>query len=135
MIKEKKHTVLVVEDEKPLLNAIKSKLELSDFDVVAARSAKEASAYIENEKADIIWLDHYLLGRESGLDFVAKIKNDKKFKHIPVFVVSNTATADKVKSYISLGVNKYYTKADYRLDKIIEEMKDFLSGKGTNKFC
>jgi hypothetical protein len=39
-------------------------------------------------------------------------------------VVSNTATQEKVQSYISLGVDKYYTKADYRLDAIIEDIKN-----------
>jgi hypothetical protein len=45
---------------------------------------------------------------------------------VPIFVVSNTASADKVQSYLQLGVNKYYTKADYRLDDIIKDIKTFL---------
>jgi len=117
-------TILVVEDEKPLLEAIHIKLEKSGFSVVTARTAEQAYNLLEDSvKIDIIWLDHYLLGKENGLDLVVKIKNNEKYKTIPIFIVSNTASANKVKSYINLGVNKYYTKSNYRLDDIIADIR------------
>lgn len=120
--------ILVVEDEEPLLNAIKIKLELSNFKVVSARSVDQAFNYLNDiKKIDLIWLDHYLLGKENGLDFVAKVKQDgASFKEIPIFVISNTASPDKIKTYLHLGVEKYYTKADYRLDDIIKDIKEVL---------
>ena len=123
-----KQIILVVEDEKPLVEAIRKKLQLSGFEVVTARSVKQALNYLEDlKKIDAIWLDHYLLGQESGLDFIAEAKKEKsKWKKIPVFVVSNTATPDKIKAYLYLGAEKYYTKADYRLDKIIVDIKAVL---------
>lgn len=127
MIK-KNPIILVVEDEKPLQEAIKIKLEKNDFDVVTARSVEQALNLMNDlSKIDVVWLDHYLLGQEDGLDFVAKIKNSEKWKGIPIFVVSNTATADKVRAYLELGVEKYYTKSDYRLDDIIGEIKKSLN--------
>lgn len=118
-------TVLVVEDEQPLLFAIKAKLEHSGFQVVTARSVEQASGYLEDVPTiDVIWLDHYLLGKESGLDFLVKCKSETSWcKHIPVFVVSNTASRDKVQAYIKLGATKYYVKAEHRLDEIIGEIK------------
>ena len=120
--------VLVIEDEKPLLEAIKLKLEKSGFDVVTARSVDQALNLLEDiSKIDVIWLDHYLLGKGDGLDFVAKVKNDGKLKNIPIFVVSNTTSPDKVQAYLRLGATKYYTKADFRLDKIIEDILEYLN--------
>jgi DNA-binding response OmpR family regulator len=119
--------VLVVEDELPLQNAIKFKLGKHGFDVVTARNVEQALNHLADiPKIDLIWVDHYLLGKETGLDFVAKVKNDKKWKSIPVFIVSNTASEDKVKSYLALGVDKYYTKSDFRLDAIISEINSIL---------
>lgn len=135
MDKQKKPLILVLEDEKSLARAIKSKLELSCFEVTTARSVKEAISFMGAGEVDIIWLDHYLLGEENGLDFVEKLKKNKKNKNIPIFVVSNTATSDKVKSYINLGVIKYYTKSDCRLDEVIKEIKDFLGVRGNSKGC
>ena len=121
-------TVLVLEDEVPLQKAIKAKLSTEGFDVVTARNTKQALNHLEDvEDIDVVWVDHYLLGQETGLDFVSKLKNDKKWKKIPIFVVSNTASPDKIKAYLALGVSKYYTKSDFRLDKIISEMRKILN--------
>ena len=118
-------TILVVEDETPLQEAIRVKLRKSGFEVVTARTAEQALSYLQDlDKIDVVWLDHYLLGSENGLDLVVKIKGNKKWKKIPVFVVSNTASADKVATYLNLGVERYYTKSDYRLDQIIQDIKN-----------
>ena len=127
-------SLLVIEDEQPLLAAVKAKLESLDINVTTARSVKQAINYLEDGvTVDAIWLDHYLLGKESGLDFVARVKNpDSKWREIPVFLVSNTASADKIRAYMKLGVNKYYAKVDFRLDDIIKEIADYFS-KQTKK--
>jgi CheY-like chemotaxis protein len=116
-----KHTILVIEDERPLQEVIRMKLELNGFSVLTARAIDQALEYMEEvPSVAVIWLDHYLLGKETGIDFVAKLKNHTKWRSVPIFVVSNTASPDKVQSYLQLGVNKFYTKSDYRLDQIIE---------------
>ena len=124
----KEEVILVVEDERPLADAIKVKLEKNGFAVVTARTVQQTLNYLEDlGTVDAIWLDHYLLGKENGLDFMAQLKtNEGRWKNIPVFVVSNTANPDQVQSYLRFGVYKYYTKADYRLDDIIGEIKSFL---------
>lgn len=117
--------ILVVEDEKPLLDAIKIKLEKNGIDVVTARTVEQAKQYVVDlPKIDAIWLDHYLLGKENGLDFVAWCKEDEnaKCKLIPIFVVSNTASPDKVATYMSLGAKEYFIKANHRLDEIIAQI-------------
>lgn len=127
---DNKKVVLVIEDELPLLEAIRAKLTRSGFEVVTARSVEQAKNHTQDiEKIDVIWLDHYLLGKENGLDFVAWCKADNaQCKHIPIFVVSNTASPDKLQSYMRLGAEKYYIKADRRLDEIIADVTKFLEG-------
>ena len=124
-------TILVVEDEQPLINAINAKLQKSGFTVVSARAVKQAFDFLEEGVSiDAIWLDHYLFGKENGLDLVAKMKEEGSiWKNIPIFVVSNTASPDKVNSYLRLGVNKYYTKADYRLEDIIKDINAYFSAE------
>lgn len=129
-MERKKILVLVVEDEEILLSLIEKKLERENFEVVGARTAEDAIKILEGQKnINIIWLDHYLLGDKTGLDFVAKIKKHKEWKNIPIFVVSNTAGPDKRQIYIKLGITKYYIKADYHLDQIIDDVKKALKQK------
>lgn len=127
-MKNKEKVILVVEDEKPLLEAIKIKLEKNNFTVITARSVEQAKNHILDIKnIDVIWLDHYLLGKENGLDFLFWCKEKiSNYKNIPIFVVSNTATPNKIQSYLTLGVSKYYVKAEKRLENIINEIKSFL---------
>src|SRR5438552_7781270 len=107
----KKPEILVVEDETSLVKAIKKMLSVSGFEAITARSVKEAGVLLEkNPRVRAIWLDHYLLGQEDGMDLVISLNNDKRRKKIPVFVVSNSTSAEKLKSYVKLGVNKYYAK-------------------------
>jgi CheY-like chemotaxis protein len=122
-------TILVIEDELPLQDAIRIKLENNGLKVVTARSVKQALSYIDELVAiDIIWLDHYLLGQENGLEFVASLKKDKsKYRNIPIFVVSNSVGHDKITSYIRLGVNKYYTKTDFSLAEIVNDIKEYVT--------
>lgn len=123
-------TVLVVEDERQLANAVKEALGAHDFNVVTARTAEEGIAQLKNLKmVDAIWLDHYLMGTSNGLDFVIQIKSDPDWSKIPVFIVSNTASQQNVHSYIRLGVTNYYTKADYDIGQIINDLK-FTLDKG-----
>lgn len=120
--------ILVVEDDNALFDAISMKLKGNNFQVLRSSNASDAfSILTENEDVEFIWLDHYLLGVENGFDFALRVKaDDSKFRNIPVFVVSNTASEDKVKSYIALGVDRYYIKAEHSLEGLIEKMKDHI---------
>ncbi|MDO8183432.1 MAG: response regulator [bacterium] len=127
-IKVKQKTALVIEDERPLAKIIQAKLEKGGFDVITARTVDQGLEYLEEvPDIDVIWLDHYLPGDKSGLDFVAKIKGPgSKWVKVPIFVVSNTASNSNVRSYLQLGVTKYSVKAEHRLDEIVGEMMLFL---------
>ncbi len=127
-IKIRNKTILILEDEQSLLEVIKSKFETEGFSVVTAKSVSQALGYLKSRvKIDAIWLDHYLFGKENGLDFVTKIKQKgSAWEKLPVFVISNTVSTEKVQSYFKLGVKKYYTKVDFRLDQIIADIKEFL---------
>lgn len=120
-----KQKVLVVEDEKQLQRAIIAKLKSSNIDVFATDNVDDALRILDDhDDIKAVWLDHYLLGRESGIDFVVKCKaGEAKHCNIPIYVISNTASADKVRSYIELGIEKYFVKSDSRLDEIIKDIQ------------
>ena len=123
----KKNTILILEDEIPLQQAIQKKIEKEGFSSVTARSVKQAIDYLEEVKGiGLIWVDHYLLGKETGLDFVALVKRTPRWKNIPIMIVSNTASPNKVKNYLSLGVDKYYIKSNFRIDQLIAEIRKIL---------
>lgn len=112
--------ILVVEDEKSLSKIIVKKLEKKNVEVFLCESVDESLNILSNENIDAVWLDHYLLGDKDGLSLVHEIKKEESaLKDIPIFVVSNTASPEKIANYLNLGVNKFYTKANISLDKVI----------------
>jgi CheY-like chemotaxis protein len=116
--------IMVIEDEELLLQAINIKLSNLGFETVSCTSAEQAYDYLENmpELPDAIWLDYYL-GDMSGLDFMKMLKKNEKLNKIPVFVVSNSASEDKKKSLLDLGVVEYILKAENRLEDIAKMIK------------
>lgn len=122
-------TIMVVEDETLLLQAITKKLKNSGLDVVSCASGQQAVDYLENldELPDAIWLDYYLKDM-NGLAFMLELKQNPKWENLPVLVVSNSASPDKVHHMLALGAKKYILKADYRLDEIIEMIRGFIDG-------
>jgi two-component system chemotaxis sensor kinase CheA len=124
----RKKTILVVEDERPLVKIVEAKLEKAGFDVITARTVDQALDYMkEVNTIDAVWLDHYLPGEKTGLDFVAKLKSrGSAWTKVPIFIVSNTASNSNVRTYLRLGVNKYCVKAEHRLDEITNDIKKYL---------
>jgi CheY-like chemotaxis protein len=145
-------TVLVIEDERPLLAIIQIKLEKKGMKVITSRSVerafsieieKNAGKYIsmssvesalkhleDLEKVGAIWLDHNLLGSDNGIDFVTKLKaNGGHWKNIPIFVVSNTSDPALVKQYAKLKVPNYYVKAEHTLESIVGDIQKALGSK------
>jgi DNA-binding response OmpR family regulator len=127
-------TIMVVEDETLLLQAITKKLKLSGLDVISCASGQQAIDYLDNldELPDAVWLDYYLKDM-NGLAFMQTLKDNPKWTAIPVLVVSNSASPDKVNNMLGLGAKKYILKAEYRLDEIIIMIKDFIQNGGTNQ--
>lgn len=126
-------TIMVVEDEVLLLQAITKKIKLSNMDVLSCASGQQAIDYLNSldELPDAIWLDYYLKDM-NGLAFMQQLKMNPKWANIPVMVVSNSASPEKVHTMLGLGAKKYILKAEYRLDEIIEMIEDFIHDTETN---
>lgn len=114
-----KKSILVIEDEELLQEAIKSKLEKDGYVVAGARMVDQAVDYLTTlGHVDAIWLDHFMPGK-TGLDFIKTLKANQAWQGIPVFLVTNTVSPDIINKYIKAGVKQYYVKMLTRLETII----------------
>ena len=125
-----KLTIMVVEDEPLLLQAIKKKLELRGLEVLSCTEGNQAIDSLNSSPKlpDAIWLD-YLLKDMNGVIFMEKLKQNEKWATIPVVVVSNSANPEKINKMLEFGVKQYILKAEHRLDDII----DIVSGLTNEK--
>lgn len=127
---DSKFTIMVVEDERLLLEAIGKKFGREGIDSVLCEGGEYALESLRTLKSmpTAIWLDYYLKDMD-GLTFMSKLKENPKWESIPVVVVSNSASPEKVNGMLALGAKRYLLKAEYRLDEIIKTIHDFISGR------
>ena len=120
-------TILVVEDETVLLEAIVKKLEINGFHVRSALTGDQALKILNDtsSRPDLIWLDFYLKDMD-GLEFMKKLNANPLVRDLPVVVVSNSMSEDTVKEMMDMGVRRYMLKADYQLDELIKTVKELL---------
>lgn len=125
-----KKKIMVIEDEALLLSAIQKKLMLEGHDVIGFDSGQKAIDYLSdnNKFPDAIWLDYYLKDID-GLQFMHQLQQLASAEEVPVIVVSNSASDEKVHNMLALGAKEYFLKAQYRLDEIIKVLDELVSHK------
>jgi DNA-binding response OmpR family regulator len=125
---------MVVEDEELLLQALTKKFKLAGLDVLSCSSGQQAVDYLNNLDVlpDAISLDYYLKDM-NGLAFMQQVRDNPKWASIPVIVLSNSASNEKVTNMLALGVKKYLLKAEYRLDEIITIIRQLIQESQESK--
>jgi DNA-binding response OmpR family regulator len=124
---QKKQTIMVIEDEELLLRAITKALDAQQVEVLSCRGAQQALDYLSkiDRLPDAIWLDYYLKDM-NGLAFIQTVNNNPQWAAVPIVVVSNSASNEKVRQMMDLGAKKYILKAAYQLDEIVDMIRPFM---------
>ena len=119
-------SILVIEDEPALQEAIKMKLEKDGISVIAFSTAEEGAEFLKKEKPDLIWLDILLPGM-NGLEFLKVIREDLNLKDLPVVVVSVSSSQEKIKKAFDLNIADFIVKSEGDLNSIIKRVEEHLS--------
>lgn len=125
MAGKNKKSILIVEDEESLLEALKLKLEKAGVDVLTAGTGEEALAILKNRRPALISLD-IILPKMNGIEVLQNIRRDEKIKDLPVVIVSVSGGIEKVKRAFGLNVIDYLVKSEYTIDNIVKKLKSIL---------
>jgi DNA-binding response OmpR family regulator len=99
-------TVLVVDDEEAIAEAVRARLQSEGFHVVVAGDGPEAIELCEQVHPDLVVLDLMLPGMD-GLEVCRQIQRDR---WVPVLMLTaRTEEADKVAGF-AVGADDYLTK-------------------------
>ena len=100
--------ILVVDDEENIRELIKFNFEAEGYDVQTAADGEEGLDRVD-DTVDLIILD-LMLPEIDGLSVCRKLRNDDKFKNIPIIML--TARGEEVDRILGLemGADDYITK-------------------------
>ncbi|MEY3751666.1 MAG: phosphate regulatory protein [Pseudomonadota bacterium] len=101
--------ILLVEDEKSIVTLIKYNLEKEGFKVFCSETGEDALKIIKEKTPDLVILD-WMLPDTSGIDVCRQIKIDKKFKNIPVLILTAKGEPDDKIKGLEVGADDYVTK-------------------------
>jgi two-component system KDP operon response regulator KdpE len=100
------YTVLVVDDEPPILRLLRTSLTAAGHRVVTAEDAAAAVAKLAGEKPDLVILDLGLPDR-GGLDVLADIRERSR---VPIIVLSARDDERSKVEALDLGADDYISK-------------------------
>lgn len=123
---KKIHTILVVEDDKYLINAYRVKLTKTGFDVRLAMDGDEALAILNSFHPDIILLD-LVMPKRDGFSVLEEIKKNPHLSKIPVIITSNLGQKEDMDKGMKLGAVSYIVKSDNSLEDIIKEIQKHIT--------
>lgn len=126
----KKERIIIIEDDKVMLEALRIELEDSGYDVVVYEDGKLGLKAALEGKADLIVLD-LVLPQLHGFEILSALKSAKEaaVRSIPVIVLTNlTQEADREKS-LELGAADFCVKATTDLQGLKGKIKNILLKK------
>ena len=101
-----KKTILIVDDEKMILNLLSCNLIKEGYNVIEAKDGLEAITIAQEEKPDLILLD-VMLPKLDGLSVCKRVKN---IMNVPILMVTaKDEELDKIVG-LELGADDYITK-------------------------
>jgi len=121
MITEKK-TVLVVDDEKDLRDAIATALSYEGFDVKTANDGEEAVNVANDIKPDLILLD-ILMPKKNGIAALIDIRASEWGKETPVMIMTVLDDMTKIAEALEAGADEYIVKTNIALGTIVQKVK------------
>lgn len=104
-----KKTVLVVDDERDLVDLMTFNLQRNGYGVISAGSGLEALDLARREKPDLILLDLMLPGID-GNEVARRLKADAATNAIPIIMLTAKSEETDVVVGLTLGADDYITK-------------------------
>jgi DNA-binding response OmpR family regulator len=116
--------ILLVDDDREIVDSMRIALDASGFDVVVARDGNQGLALVEREDPDLVILD-MMMPKRSGFLVLEKLRRTRP---VPMRVIMITANeGNRHKAYAEmLGVDDYIRKP-FAMDRLLDSVSRLLA--------
>jgi DNA-binding response OmpR family regulator len=117
--------ILIIEDDKILLEMYKDKFAHEKFEVQTASEGQEGIEKMKSFQPNIVLLD-LIMPKVSGFEFLKLVKADPSLSNVPIIVLTNiyADAEDLVKNW---GVEYFLLKANYTPETIVVRVRETLA--------
>lgn len=119
-------SILIVEDEAPLREALVEEFEDIGFTVYQAGDGMQGLEVALQYKPSLIILDQ-LMPRLKGVGMLKQLRQDPWGKTVPVIMATNLSTPDTINEAIDAGANDYFIKSEVSIADIIKLVQQRLT--------
>lgn len=118
-------TILIVEDDAALCNALVDKFERARFSVLEARNGESGLEIAMRDHPDFILLD-VVMPVMSGIAMLEQLRSDPWGKSAKVVVLSNLNDTGYIERAKEQGVQDYFIKSDCKIEDLVIKVKEIL---------
>jgi DNA-binding response OmpR family regulator len=115
--------ILIVDDEPDILKSVEFILKKSGYQVLTASDGEEGLSSVKKHMPNLILLDLRLPGKD-GAEVCCELKNDEKFKHIPIILF--TASTGIRKDDFKHCKHDDFVLKPFQYGELLEKIKQFL---------
>ena len=119
-----KTRILLVDDEPSIVKMVGKRLEIEGFDVLIAMDGQDGLTKARAERPDLIVLD-LMLPKLNGYEVCTMLKQDGRYRHIPIVLFSAKAQEKDEKLGMECGANAYVRKP-FRAQELLEKIRALL---------
>jgi DNA-binding response OmpR family regulator len=124
----KKIKILIIEDEKSLVDLLLTKLEKEGYEIKAALDGAEGFKEIKKFSPDLILLD-IVMPKMNGYEVLEKM-HEEKIK-IPVIIISNSGQPVEIEKTTKLGAIDHLIKTEFSAADVLEKVHKCLRDQGS----
>jgi two-component system chemotaxis response regulator CheY len=119
-------SILIVEDSSTTRALIRALIEeIGDFNTVEASSGFDALKLLPTQEFDLVITD-INMPDINGLELINFIKNNPKYSHLPLIIVSTERNEEDKKRGMELGAAAYITKP-FKANELQEVIKQTMN--------
>jgi|SRR3989344_5743710 len=123
---EQGKTILIVEDEVSLLNALRDKFSRAGFATLEAKNGEEGMEIALREHPDLILLD-LIMPVMDGMTMLKKLRHDPWGTKVSVIILTNLSDAEG-SLMRSIGSLDYIVKSNWKLEDVVAKVRERLEG-------
>jgi len=121
-----KHIILIVDDDKLILNTLKDRFATWDMEVYTAGTPEEAKSLLATIVPEVVLLDLLLTQEDGSTGILDYLKSQPRLQNVPVLALTNLDKPELKQMLLGQGVKEYWIKGSMSMDELHDKVMAYL---------